>query len=47
MSDLIEGQFEWYRQANGGNFYISVKQGLQAEKKKLCLLQQQALMSAA
>ena len=30
MSDSIEGQFEWYRQVNGGNFYMSVKQVLQA-----------------
>ena len=33
MSDLIEGRFGWYRQVNESNFYISVKQVLQAEKK--------------
>ena len=32
MSDPLEGRFGWYRQANGGNFYKSVKQIL-AEKK--------------
>ena len=34
MSDLIEEQFVWYRQVNGVDFYMSVKQVLQAEKKK-------------
>ena len=40
MSDLIEGRFGWYGQVNGGNFYTSVKQVLQAEKtvRKLSLL---------
>ena len=48
MLDPIEGQFEWYRQVNGGSFYMSVKQVLQAVEKirKLSLLQQQALMPA-
>ena len=26
MSDPLEGRFGWYRQTNGGNFFISVKQ---------------------
>ena len=49
MSDPIEGRFGWYRQVNDYNFYRSVKQVLQAEKKirKLSLLQQLALKSAA
>ena len=49
MSDPIEGRFGWYRLVNGGNFYMSVKQVLHAEKKirKLSFLQQQALMSGA
>ena len=49
MSDSIEGWFRWYRQVNGGNFYLSVKEVFHAEKKirKLSLLQLQALMSAA
>ena len=33
MSDPIEGRFGWYRQANGGNFFMSIKQLLLAEKK--------------
>ena len=28
MSDFIDGRFEWYRQVNGGNFYMLVKQML-------------------
>ena len=32
-SDPIEGRFGWYRQTNGGNFYISINQLCQAEKK--------------
>ena len=27
-SDPIEGQFGWYRQANGGNFYMSIRGGV-------------------
>ena len=48
MSDPIEGRFGWYRQVNGGNFFMSVKQVLEAEKKirSLSLLQHQALVSA-
>ena len=48
MSDPIEGRFGWYRQLNGGNFFMSVKQ-LLAEKKIRCLslLQEQVLVSAA
>ena len=49
MSDPIEGRFGWYRQMNGGNFFMSSKQLLQSEKKirRLNLLQQQALLSAS
>ena len=49
MSDPIEGRFGWYRQVNGGNFFMSVKQLLQAEKKIRCLslLQQQLLLNAS
>ena len=32
-SDPIEERFGWYRQLGGGNFYISVRQLLEAEKK--------------
>jgi len=32
QSDFIEGRFGWYRQLNGGNYYASVLQFLQAEK---------------
>ena len=49
MSDPIEGRFGWYRQSNGGNFYMSVKQVLTAEKKIRCisLLQQHGLSEAS
>ena len=33
LSDPIEGRFDWYRQIIGGNFYVSVKQILLAEKR--------------
>ena len=33
LSDPIEGRFGWYRQVNGGNFYVSVKQILLAKKR--------------
>ena len=33
MSDPIEARFGWYRQANGGNFFMSIKQLLLAKKK--------------
>ena len=48
-SDPIEGRFGWYRQANGGNFFMSLKQLLQVEKKIRCisLLQQHALQGAS
>ena len=36
-SDPIEGRFGWYRQVNGGNFYMSTLQLFQAEKKIRCL----------
>ena len=32
QSDFLEGRFGWYRQLNGGNYYASVLQFLQAEK---------------
>ncbi|ESO02817.1 hypothetical protein HELRODRAFT_174240 [Helobdella robusta] len=32
-SDCIEGRFGWYRQFNGANFYISVRQIIESEKK--------------
>ena len=49
MSDPIEERFGWYRQANGGNFFMSIKQLLLAEKKihTLSLLQQKALVAAS
>ena len=49
LSDPIEGRFGWHRQVHGGNFYVSVKQILLAEKKIRCLslLEQQTLLSAA
>ena len=48
-SDPIEGRFGWYRQVNGGNFYMSIQQLFQAEKKICCLtlLQQNALHTVA
>ena len=33
QSDPIEGRFGWYRRLNGANFFMSVKQLLEAEKK--------------
>ena len=32
-SDPIEGRFGWNRQVNGGNFFMSINQLFQAEKK--------------
>ena len=48
-SDPIEGRFGWYRQANGGNFYMSIKQLMEAEKKirTLSLYQQQGIQRAS
>ena len=48
MSDPIEARFGWFRQMNGGNFFMPVKQLLLAEKKirMPSLLQQKALASA-
>ena len=48
MSDPLEGRFGWYRQTNGGNFFISVKQLLHSEKKIRCLslLKQNSLLKA-
>ena len=37
MSDPLEGQFGCYSQANGGNFFMSVRQILLVEKKIRCL----------
>ena len=46
---MSEARFGWYRQVSGGNFFISVKQLLLAEKNIRCLslLQQEALLAAA
>ena len=33
ISDPIEGRFGWYRQANAGNLFTSIKQLLLGEKK--------------
>ena len=47
MSNSLEGRFEWYRQTNGGNFFVSLKQLLHFEKKIRCLslLQEDALLT--
>ena len=49
MSDPIEGRFGWYRQTSGGNFFMSVRQLMDTEKKIriLSLLQQNILYQAA
>ena len=49
MSDPIKARFGWYRQFNGENFFMSVRQLLLAEKKikSLSLLQKYTLLSAA
>ena len=36
MSDPIEARFGYYRQANNGNFFMSIKQLLFAEKTNSC-----------
>ena len=48
-SDPIEGWFGCYHQVNGGNFYMSILQLFQAEKKirHLSLLQQNSLHKLA
>ena len=48
-SDPTEGCFGWYRQVNGGDYFMCVKQLIQAEKKirVLNLLQQNALKSGS
>ena len=48
-SDPIEGRFGWYRQVNGKNYFMCVKQLIQAEKKirVLNLLQQNVLKSSS
>lgn len=33
QSDPLEGRFGWYRQLNGGNFFMSLRQVLDAEKR--------------
>ena len=35
-SDPIEKRFGWYRQLGGANYYLSVRQFLESEKK-ICL----------
>lgn len=47
-SDPLEGRFGWYRQVNGANFFMSVKQVFEAEKKirVLTTMQQQGLLAA-
>ena len=47
MSNSLEGRFGWYRQTNGGNFFVSLKQLLHFEKKIRCLslLQKDALLT--
>ena len=49
MSDRLEKQFGCYRQVNGGNFFIFVRQILFAKKKIRCLslLQQDILLIAS
>ena len=48
-SDPIEGRFGWYRQANGGNFFMSIKQLLEAGKKirALSLFQKHDILKAS
>ena len=48
MSDPIEDRFGWYRQASGGNFFMTVQQVMLAAKKirVLSLLQQKMLVEA-
>ncbi len=48
-SDTIEGRFGCYRQLSGGNFFISIKQILESEKKirKLNLMELRMLEEAA
>ena len=47
--DPIEGRFGWYHQVDEGNFYMSILQLFQAEKKIQCLslLQQNSLHKLA
>ena len=48
-SDPIEARFGWYRKAKGGNFFMSLKQVLEVEKKirRLSLLQKYSLPAAS
>ena len=49
MSDPLEARFGWYRQLNGGNFFMSIRQLLHAEKKirVLSIVQQQLILEAS
>lgn len=49
LSDPIEGRFGWYRQMNGGNFFMSTAQLLESEKniRVLSKIQQKLLSSAS
>ena len=49
ISDLIKSRFGWYRQVNGGNYFMCAKQLIQAEKKirVLNLFQQNVLQSSS
>lgn len=46
QSDPLEGRFGYYRQLSGGNFYISCRQLLQAEKKIRLLNEMQVNLNA-
>ena len=48
-SDPTEGRFGWYRQVNGRDYFMCIKQLIQAEKKirVLNLLQQNVLKSGS
>ena len=47
-SDPIEGRFGWYRQVNSGNFFMSINQFFQAEKKirRLSLIEKEVMFRA-
>ena len=49
LSDPLEARFGWYQQMNGSNFFMSLKQLLESEKKirVLTKLQQHLLLSAS
>ena len=47
-SDPIEARFGWYRPVNGGNFFMSSKQVLEAQKiRRFSLLQQYGLLATS